>query len=656
MKRTGMKWKGYQYVTILAFTVISIIGEAQRIPSKLPQNRDTSKVTQTGTVRRDSLGRTVGSRILDDTTKNIYGPHTTRWISEDDLFYNRKNYRYLDTLINNFHRWTYVQRFENFYHDLGNMGTALNPLFPKGESTIGARSGFYVYDPYYETEEPKYFNTLSPYTRMYIVWGGSGRAITGAEFSRNITPTWNFGINFRPILVDRQIQRVGKGNPRQTISHYYDAYTSYQTPNQKYLVLLSFRRIKHQVLESGGAIKDSTSNRFDPNAQLNLTEAKSIELRRNFHLFQQFSMNKSLQPYITTDYTLRQNEFYDLTSSEDSNYFDYVEIAGDTANDISNFDVFKNELGVKGSMDRIFYNGYVKFRNYNFSNSHLDTIALPFDRKATEVYVGGRLSYMLDSVTFFTFQGETYNEYYQVSGDFRYKYFNINVSALNTQPSLIHMAYRGAHDFWVNDFNSVKEINGYAYLKGEFGAFMLYPGLRMRSLNDYIYFKEFATTGQKVLPTQSNGSQSILSPELRFSYRAGPMVIRPHIIYTAFLKNDDDAIRTPTWFINAQLAFERGLFKGALEAQIGFDFHWKSSYYGMGYDPMTQQYYVQDNSQVNSYLLADFFLNGKLKRGRFFIKYHNILQLITKDMYYTTPLYSGQKNILDFGFDILLFD
>src|SRR5947208_2268049 len=71
-------------------------------------------------------GRRAGSSILDDTTRNVYGPNTSRWTTEQELFQNRPNYRPLDTLVANYHRWTYVQRFNNFYKDLGVMGTALS--------------------------------------------------------------------------------------------------------------------------------------------------------------------------------------------------------------------------------------------------------------------------------------------------------------------------------------------------------------------------------------------------------------------------------------------------------------------------------------------------------------------------------------------------
>ncbi|MFM8758214.1 MAG: hypothetical protein ACKODS_01530, partial [Methylophilaceae bacterium] len=53
------------------------------------------------------------SKIINDSVKQVYGPTTSTWITEGDLFYNKKNYRPLDTAINNFHRWTYVQRYDN---------------------------------------------------------------------------------------------------------------------------------------------------------------------------------------------------------------------------------------------------------------------------------------------------------------------------------------------------------------------------------------------------------------------------------------------------------------------------------------------------------------------------------------------------------------
>ena len=180
-----------------------------------------------------------GSQIVNDSTKQIYGPKTTLWITENEIFLNKKQYHPLDTLLSNYHRWTYIQRFNNFFQDLGNVGTALNQLYPVANETIGATPGYSVYSLFYDTEVPRIFDTKSPYTSFRLVWGGDGRALSRIEFSRNINPRWNFGFNYRPMLVDKQIQRQGKGD-RQTISHYYDLYSSYRSKNDRYFLNVNY--------------------------------------------------------------------------------------------------------------------------------------------------------------------------------------------------------------------------------------------------------------------------------------------------------------------------------------------------------------------------------------------------------------------------------
>ncbi|MBK7651007.1 MAG: hypothetical protein IPJ20_10015 [Flammeovirgaceae bacterium] len=160
--------------------------------------------------------------------------------TETKVFQNKINYQPLDTLLNNYHRWTYIQSFNNLYHDLGNVGTALNSIFLQAPTLIGATPGFTSYGKYFDTEEPLIFDTKSPYTRIFLVWGGGGRAMSRIEFSRNISPRWNFGFNYRPILVDKQIQRTGKGD-RQTISQYYDLYSSYRSEKQ---AILYYRKLQ----------------------------------------------------------------------------------------------------------------------------------------------------------------------------------------------------------------------------------------------------------------------------------------------------------------------------------------------------------------------------------------------------------------------------
>ncbi len=608
------------------------------------------------------------SQVVDDSTKNVYGPKTTLWTTEKSLFYNENKYVPLDTSIINYHRWTYVQRFQNFYKDLGNAGTALSPIFPILSGTIGATSGFTSYEPFYQTEEPRYFNTKSPYTRIYVVWGGNGRATTRVEFSRNITPRWNFGFDYRPILSDKQIQH--KKADRQTISHYYDFYTTYKSKNDHYFLLFNYRRIRHRIIENGGVITaagDSYAKFFDKDAAINLINAETEEKRASVHLFQQYQLARPFQVYLTSDFSQQVNKFNDKTSQESSalgkSYFDYSRGDSTLASDRAQIQLFQNEGGIKGNAGPLFYNFYYKLRSYQYENFYQNsstTQVMAYKRTATEHYTGGRIALRFDSLTELSGTAEyLLDGNYKLEAAWKSPWIDAAGKSTLSKPGFMQQVYYGSHDLWTNSFSNTSALQLNGFLKAQIGPLFISPGATFTTLNNYVYFKERidSLVYQRVLPYQSSGFQTVFSPELRMTVRFLKHVyLRPQLIYTTFLKNDDDALRIPELFANCQLAFESMLFKGNLQVQIGVDGHWKSTYKALGYDPAIQQFYVQDRSNSASFLLADIFLNAKMKRGKFFFKYHNLVQAFTKIGYVPTPNYQGQHSVLDFGFEMLLFD
>lgn len=658
-------------LTLLLVASATALAQEKPLPSKrervplIQQDTSRQRIAQKTTQTPARTGR--GSQIVDDSTKNVYGPTTSKWITENEIFLNKKNYKPIDTALNNFHRWTYVQRQNNFYHDLGNVGTALNPIFPVISSSIGANPGFSTYALFYETEEPKYFDTKSPFTRMFLVWGGDGRAMTQIEFSRNIKPNWNFGFNYRPILVDKQIQRSGKGD-RQTVSHYYDFHSSYKSLNDRYTLMGSYRRIRHRVFENGGVLQDPDtvfSEYFDPNAQPYLLAAQTEELRNSLHIFHQYQLASPFQLYHKLDINRQRNYFVD-TKSKEINYDAYFDFTNtdadiDTINvkDGIEFKSIVNEIGFKGNAAFLFYSVYYKMRQYSTFNRYVDETMLSFKNDGIENYVGGQIAFRYDSVSELTAQAEyLLDGNYRLQAHLRTPWLDATGVSSLAKPSFLPFAYRGSHNAWVNDFSDLFYNQLSAFAKLKWGRLFFSPGASYTTLTNYLYYKSNNVPGeQTVIPTQSSGNQQVFTPEVRMSLRFfRHFYLRPQVLYTQLLNNDDQALRIPEWFINTQLAYENMLFKGSIQVQIGFDTHWRSDYTAPGYDPAIKQFYVQDNFVSPAYPLVDVFLNGKIKRGRFFVKYHNILQAIRQTGYLPTPGYPGQRNILDFGFDLFLFD
>ena len=156
---------------------------------------------------------------------------------------------------------------------------------------------------------------------------------------------------------------------------------------------------------------------------------------------------------------------------------------------------------------------------------------------------------------------------------------------------------------------------------------------------------------------QSKGNQIFASPELRFDIHMGNHItLDTQTIYTTFLQNDDNAIRIPPLFVNAQLAYDNIFFGGNLDLHAGFDFHWQSSYTADAYDLVTQQFYRQDQFTVPDFPILDVFVNAKIRRSRIFFKFGNLVQMFTNEGYLATPYYPGQRNAFDFGFDWSFYD
>lgn len=640
---------------------VLMMGSFSSFSQKRVENADTVRKPITPPVR---TGR--GSQIVDDSTKNVYGPKTTKWITENNVFQNKLDYQPLDTSLSNYHRWTYIQGFNNFYHDLGNVGTVLNPIFPMAPLTVGASPGYQTYYPFYETEEPRIFDTKSPYTRIFLVWGGEGRAMSRIEFSRNINPRWNFGFNYRPILVDKQIQRNGKGD-RQTISQYYDLYSSYRSENKRYFLSGSYRRIRHRVNENGGIyLRDTTINGYyDDNVQPYLLAAKTEEKRIALHIFHQYQLASPLQVYHKLDLIKQENYFSDVRSEEPNynEYFKYTtpdaDVNTDDVQDGVRFKTIVNEVGMKGNAAFLFYSFYYKMRSYSTFNKYVDETQLSFKNDGIENYLGGQIAFRFDTLAELSGKAEyLLGGNYKLTANLTTPWLEATGISSLTKPAFLPLAYRGSHNSWVNDFSDpfFNQLSG--FIKTRAGGFNFSPGIAYTSIKNNIYYKQNNVSGeQEVIAVQSSGTQQLLTPEVRMSVRfLRHVYFRPQVLYTQLLQNDDRAVRVPQWFINAQLAYENSLFKGNIQIQAGIDVHWRSDYTALGYSPAIQQFYVQDKFVNPAYPLVDVFFNGKLNRGRFFVKYTNLLQIITGTGYLPTPGYRGQVSILDFGFDLILFD
>ena len=114
--------------------------------------------------------------------------------------------------------------------------------------------------------------------------------------------------------------------------------------------------------------------------------------------------------------------------------------------------------------------------------------------------------------------------------------------------------------------------------------------------------------------------------------------------------------RVPTFLVNSSVYYARTTAKGNGTMETGVDMHWKSSYKADGYDPVTQQFFLQDAFNVYSYPVMDLFLNFRIKSFCGFLKFSHWNEHLLPPGYFVTPFYPGQKMALDIGVNWSFFD
>lgn len=595
------------------------------------------------------LSFTVQGQILDDTSRNVYGPKTTKYLYKQNLRYNEGGYRTVDTLLNNHHKFDLLSKTQNKYQDLGGTGTAALPIFSIPPHLIGATSGFNAYNVYYkENDLIRYYDTKSPFIDLFIKFGGGGRSIVNIDFSRNINSQWNFGGDVRVVNIDKQVDSRFRGD-RLVESSSYDLYTQYKTKDSTYRVMASFSRMFHKVFESGGIITDHLDSLkqkkfykqlFDSDALNWLENATSQDLRQNYHLYHQLHISNLIQVYHAIDKNKQVISFDNTPLDEDSTYWDQILIDEDTTRDRSRFRELRNELGIKGDIGKIFYNLYYKRRDIRQIPRYLRVI-----ETFTENYIGFDTRIGIIPGIILGARGEFLDDgKYKAEVSIRQKWLTGRIGQVKYQPSFLVQDYFGNHDEWHNQFDSpIME-----YLKAEghinFWKLLLQPHLSLSRIDNHIFFNLEAE------PEQVDGSAEIISVGMNYHLNfARVMHVDQDLIFTTVSGTAKDVFPIPKLFINGSIYYEGDWFGDNIHVQTGFDLHWRSRYFAMAYDPVVQQFHLQQDFRLPDYALVDLFFNFKILRARFFIKFTNLLQGLQAEGYQTTPFYQAQNRVFDLG-------
>ncbi|MFB9861960.1 putative porin [Rufibacter immobilis] len=631
------------------------------------------------------------AQILNDSTKAIYGSATTMVIREADIFKGNLTPTRIDTSLTNLHNYRYWYYDSTIQQDLGNVGTAAQPLFWRMPTVLGNRLGRNAFDPYAANPARlEYYDTKSPFTFLNYYQGSLGETIFRAKHTRNISPNWNVGIGYERVGTERQFGSLIPGRDG-LVSHYgIQAFTHYFSKNERYRIMANYTQTSHDHIELGGIRPeegDNIDSLFDYKPEASwLAQAASEEKRNNLHATHWYKLlGAGLQLYHTLDVGTQVNQFTDdnlqyetqgsgNTATQLLKFYPRVIRNPSRTNDKSTFRQVENTFGVMGSGKLFVYRAYAKRRDGSYTLTadgvrsaagvvNDDTLITYTDRTRRSIadnFIGGEAQFRLKNDIYVTTDGEFQigGGDYRLNAEARYKFLSFRQTRTSYSPTLLQRVFLSNHYVWSNNFENTQANQTAAALEVGYRKHYLKGQLQFTNLRNYVYFQDSTATekGEWGQPAQVAGNVNLVQANLRYKFGVKSFVLDNNVYFNRITGNE--VIRMPEWYINSRAYVYGPLFKGAINVQTGVEVTWHSDYYADGYMPVTQQFHLQNEFLVSRYPTLDVFLNVDIKTLNLFLKASNLNASVSswEQGYFATPYYVANPFSFTFGIQWNFYD
>ncbi|RYY17841.1 MAG: hypothetical protein EOO36_09130 [Cytophagaceae bacterium] len=631
------------------------------------------------------------AQIVDDSTKVLYGPRTTRVIYEAEVLADSTRGTVIDTALVRWPQQKYWVRDTTFQQDLGTLGSASRPLLFQPNTELGARLGRNVFDRYArEGSQVPYYDSRSPYSFFRYIQSGSGEQVFEISYSRSLRKNFSIGAAYERIASNKILGT----NSREGLVEHNAArfFARYQTDDERYHLLVSLVDTRHRAAEQGGILpyaSDTTSTgKLNINnlfvydrAQVRLAYAANTDDRDELHLFHSYRLlGRGVTAYHVFDARRQYNGYLDgnltatfnspVTTTDGAFYTRILRNPTQTADRVTYRQV-ENTVGLLGRTDRVAYNFYARYRAASLRQTSLlpipgtttsTTQAAPLDGYSdtySQVFFGGTASFNYRTIYAVEVAGE-YKPFgtnllgeYWLRGRIRTGPLSAELLTTSYAPTLSQQRELGNHYQWeINDFNNTQltQLTGRLQqrlpLLADHG---IDASVSVANITNLIYYGHL--TGYNLLsqPQQQSASTRLLIASARHHFRVGKVVFDNQGTYTSGAGDDNTALRIPALVTESRVYYQTHVFKKALLAQLGSELYYQSAFKAYGYQPSVQQFYVQDNFTIRNYAVANVFLTADIKAATIFVKVAYLNQGLGHQGYFTTPFYTGYPRRLQFG-------
>lgn len=219
-------------------------------------------------------------------------------------------------------------------------------------------------------------------------------------------------------------------------------------------------------------------------------------------------------------------------------------------------------------------------------------------------------------------------------------HFDFGYRNINKLPNNNYNLYQSSYiEYnWSNDFKNEK-INS---ISANVFTPWLNAEVQYSVLNDHLYFKDVATAEQKenrvqiINPEQYDNTINYLSVKANKEFKFGDFGLDNTFLYQKVTQSDL-ILNVPDLVTRNTFYYSTYFFKKALYIQTGIIFNYFTKYYANDYNPVVGEFFVQDTKKIGSYPTFDFFLNGRIRQTRIYLKAEHFNAAFSENKLYSAP-------------------
>ncbi|MFN8166059.1 MAG: putative porin [Bacteroidia bacterium] len=557
---------------------------------------------------------------------------------------------------------------DHSYQYLGVPGSPCQPMIFPITNEITTYTGNRSNDLYYiSNDSVKYFTTNKKFTQVDYHSGTFEELEIEILHTQNIIKGWNAGLLFNRFGVRDFILNSDTYRSR------FMLFTAYHSKSGRYSLFANARWQNTEDQLNGGIQNDSsylnavTDNVSIKGLLFRITDARQREKRKEFYVSQFLdfgrttgdSSHKERIPMIRLNHSFsfeRHSLTYLDATTDSSFYTNYF--YGESTYDSIGTDEISNKFSLIVPADR--RNAHSISRNWSIDvNAEYSMIRHLQKEKAewNNLVAGGNIISKFDSSDWdieaglrYVINGRDKDNFAAHAGASvpLLSLFTLSAAVQNstTSPDYIYTFYDSNNFKWVNDFDKIKSQSVSAAIAIEKFKFSLSG--RLMTVTNPVYFDKTAS------PAQFHASVVINQIRLEKNFRVGSFHLDNFIVYQK--ADEEDVIHLPQWLSRNSLYFQKQIFNKKLLMATGFDLGYNSSYYSDDFMPATGAFYLQSTLKTGDYPRFDFFIKGKIKGARIFLKMENIFDDVIRDAYYLTPHYPQPGRVFRFGLTWRFFD